>query len=1067
MYKAFDPKLDREVALKVIRADKMENPDARQRFIREAKAAAQLKHESIVRIHDLVEIEEDRSDVIVMEYVEGERLSDSLDRGSLGLPAAMRLLREIAEGLAAAHKKGIVHRDLKTENVMITSDGHAKILDFGLAKNISSSELSLTAQGHIVGTLYCMSPEQADNREVDHRSDLFSLGALAYQMMTGTAPFLGRNATTTLVNVVSTRQQPASSVNPYIPGELSHLIDQLLEKNPDDRPQTAEEVASRLKRFARIPGLSTSEAVPLPRKQMPSSTIDMHSTPKKPERWSLRAVLIFLVPLLLLVSLAAVMFSLRPNSPTVAILGFENLSEEGGSSWHSGALSEILTAELTAGQQIRLVSEERIAEVKNDFAPDGLNLGEPEGLNPDTLKRLKSHLTADYVLLGSYQVDSEAGEPQLRVHLRLQDADDGDVPWQETFDSPDGNLFALAAEAGDALRVRLDADALSPEQRSQVRALFPAGTEALRLYFQGRDLLRGLEVPEARNLLKQAVELEPEHPRPHTAMAAALLEAGYPGEAAEAAQTASELAANWPPRERLEIEARSHEIARSWSEAAKTYEELYRDFPDISYGLRLAEAWIEAGETEAAVETLDALRQLPLSERSRARHALAESRANFDLPNYEKAKDFAERAAATAERIGAPFLAARARFALGKSLNKLQQYATALEVLRQVRVDYEKADYPLGVKDAFHLIALIHVKLDELEEARKDLERFLAYFDNDPEAFSGVINLCSVLINLGRVSAARSLLETALDRLDDSLGSFERGDASLTFGIISQTLGDLEEAERFYEDAIHLYEELDDNWSVAMASTNLGELYFLEGRLDKALELHQKALDIDRELDKEAAAYDQFRLGKVRAAQGNVIAAGDHYETALDLSGAASRGSNVAKVRLAQAELELFGSKNVGVAANLAGEAEKTFWNAEMIDEAILAQTFRIEALFRQDQVTDARKQTQIVLGHAERSESWLVGFATALLDARVRAASRQDDDVEAALTALDDLVAEAARRGFAGHAFEARLAQGEIEKDSGRLEAAKARLDPLIEEAGQQGYGLVVQRAEALLGRR
>ncbi len=313
----------------------------------------------------------------------------------------------------------------------------------------------------------------------------------------------------------------------------------------------------------------------------------------------------FLVLVMLLATLAAGISFLPPSPPTVAILGFEDLSEEGGSSW-PGALSEILTAELSAGQQVRVVNGERIAEVKNDFVGQGLTLDEAEGLTPDTLKKLHSHLRADYLLLGSgsYQVNSAAGEPRLRVELSLQDADDGDVPWQGTFDSPDGDLFALAAAAGDALLIRLGADALSPEQRSQVRALFPAGTEALGLYFQGRDRLRRLEVPEAWNLLEQAVALEPEHPRPHTALAAALLEAGDPAEAAEAARRASELAASWPRRERLEIEGRYHEIAKNWSAAAKIYDELYCDFPDVDYGLRLAEARIEAGETEAALATI-------------------------------------------------------------------------------------------------------------------------------------------------------------------------------------------------------------------------------------------------------------------------------------------------------------------------------------------------------------------------------------------------------------------------------------------------------------------------------
>ncbi len=1064
VFRAFDPKLDREVALKVIRADKMESPAVRERLLREAQAVAQVKHESIVHIHDLVKNEADDSDVIVMEYVEGERLSDLLDSGRLELPEAVRLIREITEGLAAAHKQDIIHRDLKAENVMIAGDGHAKILDFGLAKNISSGEHPLTTEGRVVGTVYCMAPEQAENRKLDHRSDLFSLGALAYQMVTGTAPFLTDEVASTLVRVLVHRQDPASSVNPHIPEELSDLIDQLLEKNPDHRPQTAAVVTSRLKQLARRQELSSGPIASPGPTPAPPTPAAQHSTTQVLRRWHLRPFLIVLVVGLLVGSLAGVWSFLHQDPPTVAILGFEDLSEGAGTGWPAAAVSEILTAELNVDQQVRVVSEQWIAEVKNDFLPDGLALGEPEGLAPATLKKLQSHLSADYVLLGTYQASSQADEARLRFHLRLQDADDGDVAWQETFPSPDGDLFALAAAAGDALRDRLDADALSQDQRDQVRALFPAGTEAPELYFQGRDCLRRLEVPEARDLLAQAVELEPEHPRPHIALAMALLEWGDPYEAAEEARRASELAANWPRRERLDVAGRYHEIAKNWSEAAKTYDELFQAFPDVDYGLALAEARIEAGETEAALTTLGTLRQFEVSERSRARIALAESRAYFDLPDYEKANISAVQAASIAERIGASYLAARARFAHGTNLEEQQEYKAALAVLNQARLDFEKIKSTPGVQEAFHLIALVHVKLDRLEDARSDLERFLAYFDNDPEAFNGVNNLCGVLIDLGRLSDARSLLEAALEIMDDALGSFEQADANLTFGVISQTLGGLEAAERYYEDALRLYE--DDEWSIAMASTNLGEVYFLKGRLDRALELHQAALEINRELDEEAAAYDQLRLGKVRAAQGNVTAAAEYYQAALDQWGATPRSSDVAKVRLAQAELELFGSRNVGVAADLAGEAEKTFWNAEMPDEAILAQAFRIETILRQGQVTDAHRLTQVVLGHAERSESWLVGFVIALLDARVRAASRQSDDVEAALTALESLAATAARRGYAGHAFEARLAQGEIEKDIGRLEAAETRLDPLIAEAGRQGYGLIVQRAEALLGR-
>jgi serine/threonine protein kinase len=175
VYQAYDERLDRWVAVKLIRSDHLDKPTVRERFRREARAAARLSHPSIVQIHDIVE--SDESDAIVMELVEGEPLSCRIARGPLPVSEAARIGREIAEGLAAAHAKGLIHRDLKPENVMITTDGRAKILDFGLAKRLEG-EASLTADHRVLGTFRSMSPEQARGMPLDARSDLFSFGLL-------------------------------------------------------------------------------------------------------------------------------------------------------------------------------------------------------------------------------------------------------------------------------------------------------------------------------------------------------------------------------------------------------------------------------------------------------------------------------------------------------------------------------------------------------------------------------------------------------------------------------------------------------------------------------------------------------------------------------------------------------------------------------------------------------------------------------------------------------------------------------------------------------------------------
>lgn len=251
VYRAYDDRLERRVAVKVIRPEAGDSATARERFRREARAAAGLAHPGVVQIFDIVERPE--GDCIVMELVEGETLRRHLRRGRPSLAEAVRIAREVAEGLAAAHAKGLVHRDLKTENVMITSDGRAKILDFGLAKRTDpeAEDLTVSVQGHVVGTSHAMSPEQAQGQPVDHRSDLFSFGSLLYELLTGEAPFRRDSLAQTLTWVCTRHPDPAHEVAPEVPEALSALADHLMEKDPADRPQSAGAVAAVLAHLER------------------------------------------------------------------------------------------------------------------------------------------------------------------------------------------------------------------------------------------------------------------------------------------------------------------------------------------------------------------------------------------------------------------------------------------------------------------------------------------------------------------------------------------------------------------------------------------------------------------------------------------------------------------------------------------------------------------------------------------------------------------------------------------------------------------------------------------------
>lgn len=264
VWRAWDERLKRAVALKRFHPEGARVASLRERFRREAQAAARLNHPSIVHVYDILEMED--GDWIVMELVEGRTLRGLLrQQGALDTRQAVQLGREIAEGLAEAHDQGILHRDLKTSNVMVTPAGRAKILDFGLAKEIplwgGSQEPALSAPGIVIGTCHAMSPEQAQGLPLDGRSDLFSLGSLLYELLAGEAPFLADTPTASLARVLSFRQQPLESLRSDVPAELSRLVDRLLDKNAAQRPGSAREVVEAL---ASLQGGDTSASLATP-----------------------------------------------------------------------------------------------------------------------------------------------------------------------------------------------------------------------------------------------------------------------------------------------------------------------------------------------------------------------------------------------------------------------------------------------------------------------------------------------------------------------------------------------------------------------------------------------------------------------------------------------------------------------------------------------------------------------------------------------------------------------------------------------------------------------------------
>jgi eukaryotic-like serine/threonine-protein kinase len=274
VYRARDTRLDRSVAIKILHAHLSQDAEAKERFDREARAISSLSHPNICHLYDVGD--QDGTSYLVMEYLEGETLADRLRRGPLPLEQVLKVGAEICEGLEKAHRSGVVHRDLKPSNIMLTKSG-TKLMDFGLAKapvaavgaGSSSDSLAtlsrpLTAEGTIVGTFQYMSPEQVEGKEADSRSDVFSLGAVLYEMVTGRRAFEGKTTASTIAAVLAAEPKPISTIQPMSPPALEHITRACLAKDPDERLQTAHDVKLELHWIAQTDSQPGMPAHPLP-----------------------------------------------------------------------------------------------------------------------------------------------------------------------------------------------------------------------------------------------------------------------------------------------------------------------------------------------------------------------------------------------------------------------------------------------------------------------------------------------------------------------------------------------------------------------------------------------------------------------------------------------------------------------------------------------------------------------------------------------------------------------------------------------------------------------------------
>jgi serine/threonine protein kinase/tetratricopeptide (TPR) repeat protein/TolB-like protein len=1134
VYKAVraDDHFRQEVAIKIVKRG-MDTDYIVRRFRNERQILASLEHPNIARLFDGGATEEGLP-YYVMEFIEGRPIDEYCDAQRLSTAERLSLFITVSAAVNYAHQKMVVHRDIKPSNILITSEGVPKLLDFGIAKildpemSTQTIELNATETALRMMTPAYASPEQIRGEAITPASDVYSLGVLLYELLTGHRPYrfksraphdmaqviceeepekpsaavarteeitvtgpAGATRVTLTPELVSrTRDGEPKKLRQCLEGDLDSVVLKAMRKEADRRYESAQAFSDDIRRYLDgRPVAARSGAVTY-----------------RFGKWVARRKTSVAAAAALIVALAGaagLQFRVTRTPaparvkmrPSVAVMGFKNLSGRPQSAWLSTALTEMLSTELAAGERLRAISGETVEQVKIQ-----LSLSDNESFGRETLTRIRSTLGADYIVLGSYLATGAAGQP-IRLDLRLQDAVAGETVIADTETGRESDLAELVARAGARVRERLGAGEVSGTEAVRTHATAPAGAEAAKFYSEGLHRLRIFDTVAAKDYLERAAAADPKHAFTHSALALALSSLGDDARATQEAKKAFDLSKDLPREMRLFVEGRYYETTNSWDKAGNIYHALYGFFPDnLDYGLRLVAARSNAGSGREALRLVDELRRLPAPDGDDPRIDVEEASAAEIIGEYQRELAAAARAAEKGTAQRSRILVARAKLLEGRAYASLGQPEKAIASLEESEGIYRQFGHRRGAARALNGLAFVKLQRGDTEGARKLHEESLAIFreiGNQSGIAASLDSIAMIREQQGQFDAAKEMYRGAIS-IRREIG--DRGALSSTLDGLATALldsGSATESKKIEIEALTIDRELGDKRTIARDQSRIALATRFEGDLAGARSMYQEAMAICRQngdmaglstalnglsrvlrdqgdlpgakrTSQEAVAIDR-KQGSKRAlsnslAQSALLAQAEDdlaIAKALQTESLALRSQIVnrnleaqTRLILAQASLE---EKHPETAEGLAAQAAAVFREQKVVHQEASAEAVRALSLVMQKKFPEAQRAAARSAALWPKIEFRQTRLATATTLARVDGAMGKRTE---AMKNLEALLAEATQIGLLPYQFDIRLALGELEIQSGDSAKGRARLAALRGDAAAKGFRLVARKA-------